>query len=43
MALGLFAGHHVDVKLTRIQVARFISLLLLATGASIVFKAWYVW
>ena len=41
MALGLFVGHHVNVKLTRAQVARFISLLLLATGASILFKAWY--
>ena len=41
MALGLFVGHHIDVKLTRIQVARFISLLLLATGGSILFKAWY--
>jgi len=39
MALGLFVGHRLHLKLNRSQVARLISLLLLATGACVLWKA----
>jgi uncharacterized membrane protein YfcA len=39
MALGLFAGHRIHLKLTRGQIAKLLSLLLLATGISVLWKA----
>jgi hypothetical protein len=42
MALGLFIGHRVHLKLTRTQIAKLVSLLLLATGMSILWKAFAV-
>jgi uncharacterized membrane protein YfcA len=37
--LGLFIGHRIHLRLDRTQIARLVSLLLLATGASILWKA----
>jgi uncharacterized membrane protein YfcA len=39
MALGLFIGHRIHLKLNRSQIGRLISMLLLATGASVLWKA----
>jgi uncharacterized protein len=39
MALGLFIGHRIHVKLSQGQIAKLLSLLLLATGFSILWKA----
>ena len=40
MAMGLFIGHRVHLKLTRDQIGKLISLLLLATGVCVLWKAW---
>ncbi len=40
MALGLFIGHRLHLRLNRSQIGRLISLLLLATGACVLWKAW---
>jgi uncharacterized protein len=40
MALGLFAGHKIHVKLTRAQIGKLVSLLLLSAGMSVLWKAW---
>lgn len=40
MALGLFIGHRLHLRLSRSQIGRLISLLLLATGACVLWKAW---
>ena len=42
MALGLFIGHRMHLKLTPTQIGKLISLLLLATGVSILCKAFAV-
>ena len=39
MALGLFIGHRIHLKLNRSQIGRLISMLLLATGACVLWKA----
>ena len=39
MALGLFIGHRLHPRLNRGQIGRLISLLLLATGACVLWKA----
>jgi len=39
MALGLFIGHRIHLRLDRTQIARLVSLLLLGTGVSILWKA----
>ena len=39
MALGLYLGHHLHVRLTAAQIGRIISVLLLLTGVSILAKA----
>jgi uncharacterized membrane protein YfcA len=39
MALGLYIGHHLHVRLTAAQIGRVISVLLLLTGISILGKA----
>lgn len=39
MAVGLFIGHRLHLKLNRSQIGRLISLLLLATGACVLWKA----
>jgi uncharacterized membrane protein YfcA len=39
MALGLFIGHRLHLRLNRSQIGRLISLLLLATGAGVLWKA----
>jgi uncharacterized membrane protein YfcA len=39
MALGLFIGHRIHVKLNQGQIAKLLSLLLLATGISVLWKA----
>ena len=39
MPVGLFIGHHLHMKLTREQVGRFISVLLLLSGVSLLWKA----
>ena len=39
MALGLFIGHRIHLNLNRSQIGRLISMLLLATGASVLWKA----
>jgi uncharacterized protein len=39
MALGLYIGHRLHVRLTAAQIGRFISVLLLLTGVSILLKA----
>lgn len=39
MVLGLAIGHHIHLKLTAAQVARLVSLLLVATGVSVLWKA----
>jgi uncharacterized membrane protein YfcA len=39
MALGLYVGHRLHVRLNTAQIGRIISALLLLTGASILVKA----
>jgi uncharacterized protein len=39
MALGLYIGHRMHLKLSRVQIAHLVSLLLLATGISVLWKA----
>jgi uncharacterized membrane protein YfcA len=39
MVLGLVIGHRIHLKLDRLQIARLVSLLLLGTGVSILWKA----
>jgi uncharacterized protein len=39
MALGLYVGHRIHLRLDRTQIARLVSLLLLGTGVSILWKA----
>jgi uncharacterized membrane protein YfcA len=39
MVLGLMIGHRIHLRLDRMQIARLVSLLLLGTGVSILWKA----
>lgn len=39
MPVGLYIGHHLHTKLTRAQIGRFISVLLVASGVSLLWKA----
>jgi uncharacterized protein len=39
MPVGLFIGHRLHARLTREQVGRFISLLLVVSGVSLLWKA----
>ena len=39
MALGMFVGHRLHVRMTAAQIGRVISVLLLLTGVSILAKA----
>lgn len=39
MPVGLFIGHHLHTKLTRAQVSRFVSGLLVVSGLSLLWKA----
>jgi uncharacterized membrane protein YfcA len=39
MPVGLFIGHHLHTKLTRAQVGRFVSGLLVVSGLSLLWKA----
>lgn len=39
MPVGLFIGHHLHNRLTRNQVSRFVSVLLVASGVSLLWKA----
>ncbi len=41
MAAGLWLGSHVHVGLTNAQMTRIIGLLLLVSGASLLWKAWH--
>ena len=39
MALGLFLGYRIHLKLTHAQIARFVALMLLVSGISVLWKA----